>query len=127
MRIGVSVVLIVLGAILAFALGDAVPFVNLIVIGFILIAAGLVGLLFTGPMSIPRLGNRLRGVRTAVVRQGIAVSVFLIALGAVLAFAVGSRIAPSANLVASGYILVAAGIIGLIVLIILFAPRHKGE
>jgi hypothetical protein len=47
MGIGSSVALIAIGAILAFALDWDVGFVNVTVIGYILMAAGLLGLLFT--------------------------------------------------------------------------------
>jgi hypothetical protein len=47
MGIGSSVALIAIGGILAFALDWDVGFVNITVIGYILMAAGLLGLLFT--------------------------------------------------------------------------------
>lgn len=47
MGIGSSVALIAIGAIFAFALDYDVGFVNITVIGYILMAAGLLGLLFT--------------------------------------------------------------------------------
>lgn len=47
MGIGSSVALIAIGAIFAFALDFDVGFVNITVIGYILMAAGLLGLLFT--------------------------------------------------------------------------------
>jgi hypothetical protein len=46
MRIGASVVLIALGAILAFALTPGlIPFVNQMLVGYILIAVGVLGLI----------------------------------------------------------------------------------
>jgi Domain of unknown function (DUF6458) len=47
MGIGSSVALIAIGAVLAFALDFDVGFVNITVIGYILMGAGLLGLLFT--------------------------------------------------------------------------------
>lgn len=47
MGIGSSIALIAVGAILAFALNFDVAGVNITVIGYILMAAGLLGLLFT--------------------------------------------------------------------------------
>lgn len=45
MKIGSSIALIAIGAILAFAVADAVSFVDLVMIGYILMAAGVIGLL----------------------------------------------------------------------------------
>lgn len=47
MGIGSSIALIAIGAIFAFALDFAVAGINITVIGYILMAAGLLGLLFT--------------------------------------------------------------------------------
>ena len=47
MGIGSSIALIAVGAIFAFALDFDVGFVNITVIGYILMGAGLLGLLFT--------------------------------------------------------------------------------
>lgn len=46
MRIGSSIFLIALGAILTFAVEAEIPFVSLDVVGYILIAAGIVGLIW---------------------------------------------------------------------------------
>lgn len=60
MGIGVSIFLIAVGAILAFAISpDQVEFVNIDVVGFILIAVGLIGLIMTAFIWGPR--NRARG------------------------------------------------------------------
>jgi hypothetical protein len=48
MGIGVSVFLIAVGAILTFALNVSVGAVNLDVVGWILMAAGVIGLIMTG-------------------------------------------------------------------------------
>lgn len=47
MGIGSSIALIAIGAIFAFALNFSVAGINITVIGYILMAAGLLGLLFT--------------------------------------------------------------------------------
>lgn len=47
MRIGTSIVLIALGAILAFAVRDSIDAVNLIMVGYILLAVGALGLIIT--------------------------------------------------------------------------------
>lgn len=47
MRIGTSVVLIALGAILAFAVNADVPYVSLDMIGYILMGAGGIGLIWS--------------------------------------------------------------------------------
>ncbi len=46
MRIGSSVFLIAIGAILAFAVEAEIPYVSLDVVGYILIAAGILGLIW---------------------------------------------------------------------------------
>lgn len=47
MRIGSSIALIVIGAILAFAINVEVPYISLDLIGYILIAAGVIGLIWS--------------------------------------------------------------------------------
>jgi hypothetical protein len=66
MGIGASLVLIALGAILAFAVGNAVSFVNLVVIGYILMVVGIIGLIVTLVMFGPRRARRVSETRTAV-------------------------------------------------------------
>lgn len=58
MRLGTSVVLIALGAILSFAVSDAVPGVDLTIVGYILMGAGALLLL----LSLVQMGaNSSRG------------------------------------------------------------------
>ncbi len=57
--------------------------------------------------------------------MGIGVSVFLLALGAVLAFAVNASV-PNANLDTIGIILMLAGGLGLLVTLALAASRRGG-
>jgi hypothetical protein len=47
MGIGISVVLLAIGAILSFAVTDRINDVDLTVVGYILMAAGLIGLLWS--------------------------------------------------------------------------------
>ena len=47
MRIGSSIALIVIGAILAFAINAEVRYISLDLIGYILIAAGVIGLIWS--------------------------------------------------------------------------------
>ncbi|HEV2814564.1 MAG TPA: DUF6458 family protein [Solirubrobacteraceae bacterium] len=47
MGIGTSIFLLAVGAILAFAVTDAISGVDLTTVGYILMAAGVLGLLFT--------------------------------------------------------------------------------
>lgn len=47
MKIGSSIVLLVLGAIFAFAVRDNLDFMNLTFVGYILIGAGALGLILT--------------------------------------------------------------------------------
>ncbi|BEP13576.1 hypothetical protein acdb102_18870 [Acidothermaceae bacterium B102] len=56
--------------------------------------------------------------------MGIGVSVFLIAAGAVLAFAVNA-VVPHVDLVTVGVILMVAGAIGLIMSLTLWGPRRR--
>ena len=46
MRIGSALVLLALGAILAFAVNDIVPNVDLTVVGYILMGVGVIGLIW---------------------------------------------------------------------------------
>ncbi len=54
MGIGASVLLIAVGAILTFALNASVGWLNLHVVGWIFMAAGVIGLLFTTMIWGPR-------------------------------------------------------------------------
>ena len=56
--------------------------------------------------------------------MGIGVSVFLLAVGAVLAFAVHATVA-GVDIHVVGWILMAAGAVGLIMTATLFAPRGR--
>ncbi|MGN6243956.1 MAG: DUF6458 family protein [Motilibacteraceae bacterium] len=54
MGIGVSVFLIAVGAILSFAVQDAISGVNLVVVGYILMAAGVLGIIIALVMNNQR-------------------------------------------------------------------------
>lgn len=54
--------------------------------------------------------------------MGIGVSIFLIAVGAILSFAVSDSVS-GVNLVVVGYILMAAGVLGIIIALIVGAQR----
>lgn len=76
MGIGVSIFLIAVGAILAFAISpDQVEFVNIDVVGFILIAVGLIGLIMTafiwGPRHRRGAGDTVEERRVYDDRSGI--------------------------------------------------------
>ncbi len=58
--------------------------------------------------------------------MGIGVSVFLIAVGAILAFAVEVEVA-GLELEVVGYILMAAGLIGLLLSLFLWGPRSRNS
>jgi hypothetical protein len=66
MRIGSSIGLIVLGAILSFAVAASVPGVDLTVIGYILMAAGAVGLIISVMVYGPRNTRRVSESRSVV-------------------------------------------------------------
>lgn len=69
MKIGSSIFVLVLGAILAFAVKDAIPNVDLELIGYILIAAGLVGFLISLFMAFAK-GKRVSTTKTGVDANG---------------------------------------------------------
>ncbi len=56
--------------------------------------------------------------------MGIGVSIFLIALGLILAFAVEVEVA-GIDIQVIGFILAAAGVVGLILTLAVFAPRRR--
>ncbi len=60
MRIGTSIVLIALGAILAFAVQDTIDAVDLTMVGYILLGVGALGLVITLILS-GQDDNRRRG------------------------------------------------------------------
>ncbi|HSO68212.1 MAG TPA: DUF6458 family protein [Arachnia sp.] len=64
MRIGSSVFLIALGAILTFAVEADIPYISLDLVGYILMAAGVVGLIWALLAS-----NRSRSTETRVVND----------------------------------------------------------
>jgi len=56
--------------------------------------------------------------------MGLGVSIFLIALGAILAFAVNYSVS-GLDISTIGFILMIVGVIGLVASLILFAPRGR--
>jgi len=56
--------------------------------------------------------------------MGIGVSIVLIAIGAILTFAVHAAVS-GVSIVAIGIILMVAGVIGLIVTLTIFTPRRR--
>lgn len=56
--------------------------------------------------------------------MGIGASIFLLAVGAILAFAVNAQVA-GIDINVIGWILMAAGVIGLLMTLIVFAPRRR--
>lgn len=64
MRIGSSVFLIALGAILTFAVEADIPYISLDLVGYILMAAGVIGLIWALLAS-----NRSRTTETRVVND----------------------------------------------------------
>ncbi len=57
--------------------------------------------------------------------MGIGAGVFLIAIGAILAFAVDYT-ANGVDIATVGWILIAAGALGIVLDLIVFAPRRRG-
>jgi hypothetical protein len=56
--------------------------------------------------------------------MGIGVSIFLLAVGAILAFAVNASI-NGLDLQVVGYILMAAGLLGIVLFLAVFGPRSR--
>lgn len=56
--------------------------------------------------------------------MGIGVSIFLIAVGAILAFAVDATVS-GLDIAVVGYILIAAGVLGLIMTMFIWGPRRN--
>lgn len=67
MRIGSSIFLIALGAILAFAIQAQVSFVDITLVGYILMAVGVIGLIASLLLAAPR--RREPGVGVAIPRR----------------------------------------------------------
>lgn len=57
----------------------------------------------------------------------IGSSIFLIAIGAILAWAVPDTVFPAVNLTMVGYILLVLGVIGLIATMVIAAPRRQAR
>lgn len=67
MRIGSSIFLIAIGAILAFAVPDTLfPAVSLTIVGYILLVLGVIGFIATLVVSAPRKQNRVSETRSVV-------------------------------------------------------------
>lgn len=58
--------------------------------------------------------------------MGIGVSIFLLAVGAILAFAVNFTLV-GINIHVIGWILMAAGLVGLIMTLLIWGPRNRRE
>ncbi len=65
MRIGTSIFLLALGAVLAFAVNAEISFVSLDLVGYILMAAGVVGLIWALLASQRNRSTETRTVRDA--------------------------------------------------------------
>ena len=67
MKIGSSIALIAFGAILAFAVNASIfPYFDLTMIGYILMAAGVIGLIASLAMNAPRRNRRVTETRSVV-------------------------------------------------------------
>lgn len=66
MGVGSSIFLLAVGAILTFAVGDQVSFINLVMVGWILMALGAVGLIVSLFMFGPRKTRRVSESRSVV-------------------------------------------------------------
>jgi uncharacterized membrane protein len=54
MGIGASIFLLAVGAILSFAVSDSISGVNLVIVGYILMGAGVIGLIWSLLLGVPR-------------------------------------------------------------------------
>lgn len=66
MRIGSSIFLIAVGAILAFAVTDAIAGIDLTMVGYILLGLGVVGLIASMVLAAPRREHRVTESRSVV-------------------------------------------------------------
>jgi len=66
MGIGSSIFLIAVGAILTFAVGNQVDFINLVIVGWILMGLGVVGLIVSMVMFGPRRVRRVSESRSVL-------------------------------------------------------------
>lgn len=66
MGIGSSLFLLALGAILTFAVGNQVDFINLVIVGWILMGLGVVGFIASLVMFGPRKTRRVSESRSVV-------------------------------------------------------------
>lgn len=57
--------------------------------------------------------------------MGIGASVFLLAVGAILAFAIDDKAVSWINIAVIGYILMAAGLLGLVLTLMIWGPRNR--
>ena len=69
--------------------------------------------------------REVREGKEQVVRIGS--SIFLIALGAILAWAITPGLIPNVDLTLIGYILMAVGVIGLIASLVIASPGRRGR
>ena len=58
--------------------------------------------------------------------MGIGASIFLLAVGAILAFAVNMQVA-GVDIHVIGWILMGAGVLGLLMTLVVFAPRRRRQ
>jgi len=59
--------------------------------------------------------------------MGIGASIFLLAIGAILAFAVRVKDVAGIDLNVIGFILMAAGLLGLILTLVVWGPRNRAS
>ncbi len=57
--------------------------------------------------------------------MGIGASIFLLAVGAILAFAVQNQNVAGLSIPVIGYILMAAGLLGLVLTLVIWGPRSR--
>ncbi|MBA3417881.1 MAG: DUF6458 family protein [Geodermatophilaceae bacterium] len=57
--------------------------------------------------------------------MGVGISIFLLALGAILAFAIDSDVVDGINLGIVGFVLMAVGVIGIIISLVLMNQRSN--
>lgn len=57
--------------------------------------------------------------------MGIGASIFLIAVGAILAFAINDTEVIGIDIAVIGYILMGAGVLGLLLTMVVFGPRRR--
>ncbi len=124
-----GIILLVIGLVAKISILTTIG-VILLIVGAVLTLLGAIGKPVGGrarttdraaPRHLPHPGQALPAKDHIM---GIGFSIFLLAVGAILAFAVDATVA-GLDIRSSGWILMAVGVIGLILTMVVLAPRRR--